>query len=791
MRVAQEKPSFLATVLIIVMFLMGHALNAQNCLDNHIFLTTKNSKSIHVKLAKGYRCFVLDKDLSANQLKVVNRFLSGNRDELLVFILSNQTEGWLDSLAKHPLKEFLAIPASDSLCNVPALKKENKRLILFGEKESEYTFNRHENIVSFIPPEKFPYQVKKGFKGKVTNDLVLFDLENYTLKKDSLLNDLIDVPKQFNRRTGKLPNFFVTKQLELFNQYRRYYNSRRWYNGKVEYLGETLEDVHWREIPEMVSNGKFHITEGKVSPLKDGFDFSPDVFGFNSINARETKLFNASPKDLNEDLVLWLDFNKNTNNQAEKDQPLPYSRFQYVKDEYRGWCASFKSRLDYIDYGSTIDLKENITISVWVNAEDVNKKMSILGKGEVFSVKVHEGRLVFTAPGIKDYSSQGALVEYNGWQHLTAVFTGGKHVRFYKNGLFFGQQETSNLITTGHSLLIATNLWDENFIGEMDDIRLWNRALSDKEVRQVYGLNGAIEKAGVTNWFFWAMIIPVLIGVLVIVIRKRRSKVTIKSDVINKKKEILTIKDSVVEAPQGPCINLFGGFTFINRDGEDLTANFSVRRKQLFTLVLIASLEKDGISSKELTKSIWAGYSPASAKNNRSTQMQRLREIFEQNTGISIVYEDRKWQIRMDEDIECDLAHYFRLLKEVKQWSRSSYDENILSALLDVIEKGAFLPQMDDEWLDSFKLSITDQLLEYLMPVLQDSSLNDELKYRLADTLLVFDPLNETLLKYKISILIHLGKKTLAHECYEHYCKNYHHCYDQDFDISFTELIAE
>ena len=212
----------------------------------------------------------------------------------------------------------------------------------------------------------------------------------------------------------------------------------------------------------------------------------------------------------------------------------------------------------------------------------------------------------------------------------------------------------------------------------------------------------------------------------------------------------------------------------------------------ILILVLIKTLSDKGITSKQLTNHLWAGHSAESAKNNRSTQVQRIRETLALNSGIQISYTDKKWIVELESDVYCDLAAYFHLFEELKQTPNNNINLELLDTLLGIIEKGPLLPNMDDEWLDNFKSKISDELLDKLLPLFEDKSFKEENNWviRLSRALLIFDPLNETLLEHNIRGLIKIGKNTLANECLEHFEKVYQQCYAQPFNKSITDIIA-
>ena len=80
-------------------------------------------------------------------------------------------------------------------------------------------------------------------------------------------------------------------------------------------------------------------------------------------------------------------------------------------------------------------------------------------------------------------------LELNKWQHVAFTYESGKRSCFYCDGIQIGNWQTSkDLPPNNGSLFIGVDpFWDsEYFIGDMDDVRLFNRALSEKEIQELY-----------------------------------------------------------------------------------------------------------------------------------------------------------------------------------------------------------------------------------------------------------------------------------------------------------------
>jgi hypothetical protein len=78
----------------------------------------------------------------------------------------------------------------------------------------------------------------------------------------------------------------------------------------------------------------------------------------------------------------------------------------------------------------------------------------------------------------------------NAWQHIVVTWT-PTEIRFYKNGVRYDYGAAPHFGTTNQSLRIGANpsAWPGNFMGRIDEVTVFNRALSDEEV-QGFGGDG-------------------------------------------------------------------------------------------------------------------------------------------------------------------------------------------------------------------------------------------------------------------------------------------------------------
>ena len=146
---------------------------------------------------------------------------------------------------------------------------------------------------------------------------------------------------------------------------------------------------------------------------------------------------------------------------------------------------------DYVDSGNPPELviTEAISIACWVNPAQLGGEQGFAGLDAGYSFKAHGEGVRFTTPGILDHSSANLTLEVGVWQHVAAVFQPGQSegLVFYYNGVET-ERMTSSAINVGTGpFRIGNNQWSELFTGLLDEVRVYDRALSADEVSELAG----------------------------------------------------------------------------------------------------------------------------------------------------------------------------------------------------------------------------------------------------------------------------------------------------------------
>jgi hypothetical protein len=152
-------------------------------------------------------------------------------------------------------------------------------------------------------------------------------------------------------------------------------------------------------------------------------------------------------------------------------------------------------------FTSAVDLTGNRTLAAWIRTTNSTRSEGIItdysasgsGQGYIFDDNA-AGHLIMSFGGDNGggyLTDTGPVINDGKWHQVVAVITLGVGVSFYIDGVLSSVQAQPYLVAG------ATNYWVDigvcsytpygyNFTGSMDDVRIYNRALSAAEIWQLY-----------------------------------------------------------------------------------------------------------------------------------------------------------------------------------------------------------------------------------------------------------------------------------------------------------------
>ncbi|MFA5644672.1 MAG: LamG-like jellyroll fold domain-containing protein [Patescibacteria group bacterium] len=177
-----------------------------------------------------------------------------------------------------------------------------------------------------------------------------------------------------------------------------------------------------------------------------------------------------------------------------------------------GGATTFDGSNDYIATALiNFERNESFSFSAWVNKNNINTDGIILGnesgdtntyRGYQFSIN-SSGKILFVLRSQNSTLNRLAVNSDNAitageWIYVTATYDGSSStngVKLYKNGVLQAQTVITNNLTgttistevtkIGGRIVALTPFY---FGGKIEDVRIYNRALSEEEVQQLYSL---------------------------------------------------------------------------------------------------------------------------------------------------------------------------------------------------------------------------------------------------------------------------------------------------------------
>jgi hypothetical protein len=138
-----------------------------------------------------------------------------------------------------------------------------------------------------------------------------------------------------------------------------------------------------------------------------------------------------------------------------------------------------------------LNLTEEFTLEAWIKPEaecefgQIFVKEDAAEEHSAYVIAKHGSRLAayLGVPGVEAESSPGT-VELGVWQHVAVTYSGAQ-ARLYVNGHLVQSDAAMDVVSTDGALRIGgSNIWGpgDDFTGRIDEVRVYNRALSAAEI---------------------------------------------------------------------------------------------------------------------------------------------------------------------------------------------------------------------------------------------------------------------------------------------------------------------
>lgn len=742
------------------------------------FLATSPNTQPAGQIHQGVRAFIIEDDvfkaLNVTAFSVVSEFLDSVENEVFVLIVQSEiSETNLSNMLKSAGLEQHVMPVQHLRPEMSVLIKKNKRLLVFSKSATSFSYDCSGfGIVDY----EYLKSNNKAIDAKLITTLLYrpliggFDLSS---AEERILYPWLHL--------GHKPDFVVLEphHVSMFGAMVDSMNRLQAYTGRINYKGEVLNEIRWIDHTGVMSNGIFSFPKNKskyyelYTPWKEGYNFYPEVVKFDNNNMHQE--FSAIKLLLEDELIYQFNFDKGVRNEVKKtlnEYELFFVNFQKEKGRGKVLCFDKEGAAIQFKRSPEFNTSKPFTISAWVNPDSINGIHTLVSKGLVFSLKIRYGGLSFAGTGFSSVIADSILVKQNDWQHISCVYVPGYHVQFFVNGQQVHDQAFDSLKVNDQALTIGNNFSSEAFSGKMDELMIWNRALSGEEIAMVYSqrnrLNSFPSSVG------WLLLMTLLVLVLAyIVIRRKR--------LFHKAKypEIINLQHFTKKVDIQSTICLFGDLFIPGVAGENLARQLTPRLKQLFVLLAI---HPQGLNVSRLSNDLWPGVDEEKAKQSRNYAIQQLKKVLSGNPAIRLEYLSKNWILQFSNNIKVDVL----LLEEIGEQLQHQLSIPLLDTYLSIAEKGKFLPGIDSECFDSIKAKVAETINSRAIEWAKNVS--PTIAIRLGTILLIQDSLSEDGLKISIRALTASGRNGEAKDVYQTFAKRYKNTYNEDFFATFQSI---
>ncbi|NIJ45926.1 DNA-binding SARP family transcriptional activator [Wenyingzhuangia heitensis] len=452
------------------------------------------------------------------------------------------------------------------------------------------------------------------------------------------------------------------------------------------------------------------------------------------------------------------------------------NQVRFINDPVKGDVANFKNKDSYLRV-KDVNFQNQITISAWVKTKYQKEAVGIAGNKD-FSFRFHRLRqsLWFNIPMMFNTKSAKAKTKLRDWVHTAITINYNHKAVFYINGQCIDSKAIVGNTGKENYLEIGKSLWEDYFTGQMSQFALWNKVLTPKEIRDVY--EGKLEadllqQQKAPNYsIIYSVGFVLALGLVLwfVVFKKSKRKRAEKTE------PSLSLK---TEFSKQNALYFFDKFKAFDKQGNDVSYEFTPTLIRLFVLVLVfPKLTNRQISSKELSNILWENDNAAQQKNNRGTNIHRLRKLLANFDEIVLKYENREWMFEISDQVFIDLPFFYEeSIDKIVSYPFKSLE------LCDAIKINSFdsiIAQLNDFNLEKLK----EQGKKYI------EEENWEQLQKVAKLSFSIDSLNEVALAYQIKSLLHLGKKQDALKVYQNFSNHYKSVLNDDFKTSFDDFLT-
>jgi concanavalin A-like lectin/glucanase superfamily protein/caspase domain-containing protein len=212
--------------------------------------------------------------------------------------------------------------------------------------------------------------------------------------------------------------------------------------------------------------------------------------------------------DLKKGLVAYYPFSGNANDESKNGNhgTVKGATLTTDRNEKTNGAYSFDGKNDYITINHNFNSYRELTISIWIyinsSTSDFQALVSSDNAGKFTHLQAHNaGKSIVYANGTSVELKPISTSPYKTWRHILLVCKSG-NTKIYENGNVFSSSRTRfNSIRNTTRLIIGAGHLNKRFLyGKADEIRIYDRALNESEIKTLYNNGTNILKPPVISW---------------------------------------------------------------------------------------------------------------------------------------------------------------------------------------------------------------------------------------------------------------------------------------------------
>ena len=218
----------------------------------------------------------------------------------------------------------------------------------------------------------------------------------------------------------------------------------------------------------------------------------------------------VTPIDMTDNEGLW-HFDSAATDTSGVGNNATLSGTTYVAGKIGTHAVNFSSG-DYVEVPDDPTLQTLIgTVSFWMktSTSTAGSNASLIGKHDSFSsvlgwhVYLDNNQIaaqiksLFASP--TNLGAAGPALNDNAWHHIVFVFVSGGTSKLFVDGVQVAINASTLTMTVGNKALrmaVSLDSYWGSYVGSMDEVAIWSRALSDAEVANIYSLQSGAATGG-------------------------------------------------------------------------------------------------------------------------------------------------------------------------------------------------------------------------------------------------------------------------------------------------------